>query len=208
MKYWKYLKYIVKHKYYVMIECFKMGIYWRGLTHDMSKFLPSEFFPYANYFYGNYPKLKEQVEYEFTVAWLKHQKRNPHHWQYWLLINDDSSNSYLMQQFDPTGSVFIWDTSKSKHIAEFLGGYEEQLKIQKEIDEKLNKFPVALKMPDEYTKEMLCDWIGAGKAINGFDDTFNWYRKNKRNMLLHPETRKWIEEMMGKRKINEATTGI
>jgi len=53
MKYLKYLKYILKHKWYVMIECFKNGLIWRGLMHDLSKFLPSEFIPYANFFYGN-----------------------------------------------------------------------------------------------------------------------------------------------------------
>jgi len=53
-KYILYLKYIIRHKWYVGIECFKMGVYWRGITHDLSKFLPSEFIPYAKYFYGDY----------------------------------------------------------------------------------------------------------------------------------------------------------
>ncbi len=103
MKYLKYLKYIARHKWYVMIECFKLGLIWRGLMHDMSKFLPSEFFAYANYFYGYYPeklnayektyhselKTKKDVEIEFNIAWNHHQKRNKHHWQYWLLKEDD-----------------------------------------------------------------------------------------------------------------------
>lgn len=52
MKHLKYLSYILRHKWYVFVECCKRGIYWRGFMHDMSKFLPSQWFPYVNYFYG------------------------------------------------------------------------------------------------------------------------------------------------------------
>lgn len=100
--YLKYLKYVLKHKWYVFVECCKLGIPIRGLLHDMSKFRPSEFIPYARYFYGDYPvqltayqktyyprmKNKAMIQADFDKAWLLHQKRNPHHWQYWLLQND------------------------------------------------------------------------------------------------------------------------
>jgi len=111
-KYQKYLEYVIKHKWYVMIECFKKGQYWRGIMHDMSKFLPSEFIPYARYFYGDYQSIqdyhgdirnrflssgcyKEKIEYDFNIAWLKHIHRNPHHWQYWLLQLDDGGLEIL-----------------------------------------------------------------------------------------------------------------
>lgn len=136
----KYLWYVIKHKWFVMIECFKVGIYWRGLTHDLSKLLPSEFFPYANYFYGNGKNDKE-----FNKAWLLHQKRNPHHWQYWLLYEDEGRLT-------------------------------------------------TLDIPIKYRKEMIADWIGAGRAITGKDNTKKWYELNKNNMLLNRETRNWIEE--------------
>ena len=80
MKYIKYLIYILKHKYYVGIECIKHGLFLQGITHDLSKFLPSEFFPYAEYFYG-----KGNNKNEFDLAWLLHQRRNKHHWEYWIL---------------------------------------------------------------------------------------------------------------------------
>ena len=90
MKYLRYLKYIIKHKWYVFVECCKLGIPWRGITHDLSKFLPSEFFPYTEYFYG------KGNQWGFDEAWLKHQHRNKHHWQYWVLINDDNEvNDHL-----------------------------------------------------------------------------------------------------------------
>ena len=74
--YYKYLQYVIKHKYYVMIECFKVGLYWRGLVHDMSKFRPSEFIPYARYFYGDYPDAKHALAMGniLTKLEVKHHK--------------------------------------------------------------------------------------------------------------------------------------
>jgi hypothetical protein len=40
----KYLNYLLRHKWYVGIECFKKGLIWRGLVHDLSKFLQANFF--------------------------------------------------------------------------------------------------------------------------------------------------------------------
>ena len=163
--YWKYLKYVIRHKWYVMVECFKVGLYWRGIVHDISKFLPSEFIPYARYFYGNYPKVsevqpvykyeytglyREDIERRFDQAWLKHIHRNPHHWQYWILHQDDGA-----------------------------------LKL--------------IAIPKKYLKEMIADWRGAGKAINGKDDTQGWYQKNKDKIMLRKVNRAWIEREIGLR---------
>lgn len=100
--YWKYFKYVIKHKWFVFIECVRLGQMWRGITHDLSKFLPDEFIPYARHFYGYWPTYKEVsqitrndnftkegIQRAFNLAWLKHIHRNPHHWQYWLLQEDD-----------------------------------------------------------------------------------------------------------------------
>lgn len=86
--YWNYLKYIIQHKWYVAIECFKMGLYLHAFTHDISKFKPSEFFPYAvKFFSGDYAFKYFSVEQRFDEAWNHHQKRNKHHWDYW--VNSD-----------------------------------------------------------------------------------------------------------------------
>ena len=71
-----------------------MGIVWQGLIHDLSKFLPSEFFPYAEFFFGRprgktgYYKPTNTGDANFDFAWLLHQKRNKHHWQWWILPED------------------------------------------------------------------------------------------------------------------------
>lgn len=106
MKHYKYLKYIIKHKYYVGRECFKHGLYWRGIIHDCSKFLPCEWFPYVEFFCGkltikdpiyNGPigfqeKIyKNRKDNNFNRAWLHHIHTNKHHWQYWVLKEDSGT---------------------------------------------------------------------------------------------------------------------
>lgn len=98
-KYLKNLSYILRHKWFVFLECYKEKIIWRGITHDLSKFLSSEFFAYAEFFYG---KHKHRVEFyqggediEFDKAWLKHIYKNPHHWQFWILREDEGRTKIL-----------------------------------------------------------------------------------------------------------------
>lgn len=61
-------------------------------AHDRSKYSDEEYEAYANYFYGT--KSKEHDE-AFDYAWLHHQKQNPHHWQYWILQNDEDGIKVL-----------------------------------------------------------------------------------------------------------------
>lgn len=83
--YWNYLKYVMQHKWYVAIECFKNGLYIHAFTHDLSKLRPSEFFPYAEKFFsGDYSYKYFWVEERFETAWFLHQRRNKHHWDYWV----------------------------------------------------------------------------------------------------------------------------
>lgn len=107
IKYIKYLNYVIRHKWFVFIECCNLGIPWRGIIHDMSKFRPSEFIPYARHFYGNerpeaerekiegYDKSKDRQDEAFNKAWLYHIHRNKHHWQYWLLAQDEDEDMVL-----------------------------------------------------------------------------------------------------------------
>lgn len=103
-KHWKYLGYVVRHKWFVFVACCRLGIPWQGLVHDLSKFLPSEWLPYANFFYGPKPSPRDSTGYykptdtgdkEFDFAWLLHQKRNRHHWQWWCLPEDDGGVKIL-----------------------------------------------------------------------------------------------------------------
>jgi len=90
LKYWRYFLYVLEHKKNVGIECLKMGMPIHAITHDLSKFLPSEFLPYARYFFDTnkakkYDKGTENNK-DFQLGWNHHQKRNKHHWNYWVSV--------------------------------------------------------------------------------------------------------------------------
>ena len=99
MKHFRYLWYVTRHRWFVMVECFRVGLYWRGLTHDLSKFSPSEWFAYADHFYGTrmgtqrdstgYYKPTDTGDLAFDLAWLHHANSNDHHWQWWCQPTDD-----------------------------------------------------------------------------------------------------------------------
>ncbi len=81
-KHFKYLKYVLKHKWHVFIKACDLGIPWRGIVHDLGKFRLSEWNPYVDYFYGEYlhpfraPFYKALRQHKFDEAWLHHQKNN------------------------------------------------------------------------------------------------------------------------------------
>ena len=88
-RHWSYLKYIVRHKWFVAIAAKECGCsLWCIIVHDASKFLPSEWFPYAYTFYDDDGDKRYEENGDFNTAWNHHQKRNRHHWQYWLLKMD------------------------------------------------------------------------------------------------------------------------
>ena len=64
-----------------------------------------------------------------------------------------------------------------------------------------------IEMPPKYLIEMLCDWVGAGKAYNKGKWTIDifkaWYQHDKSNMVLHTLTRSYIELLMGCVKTEE-----
>ena len=55
--------------------------------HDESKTSKEEYQAYDLYFYGD---RSYKVVQDFKYAWLHHIHSNPHHWQYWVLVNDDA----------------------------------------------------------------------------------------------------------------------
>lgn len=93
-----YLRYVLRHKWHVFVAGWHLSVpLWQLLIHDWTKFLPREWFPYVAYFYGRGGReahaksggmYRPGSDFAFDIAWNHHQKRNPHHWQYWLLTRD------------------------------------------------------------------------------------------------------------------------
>lgn len=125
--------------------------------HDQSKSEPDEYEAYDTYFYGN--NKSYAVVQAFRKAWLLHIHRNPHHWQHWVLINDDPEEGEIL-----------------------------------------------LEMPDNYILEMICDWWSFSWASGNLQEIFQWYDKHKEHMKLDKNTRKRVDDILGriKEKLEEA----
>ena len=84
MQAWKHFKTITHHKWLVLRGCFAVGLYWQGLTHDLSKYSPTEFWVGARYYQGTRsPNAAERDEKGYSEAWMHHKGRNRHHYEYW-----------------------------------------------------------------------------------------------------------------------------
>lgn len=82
-RYMRYLGVLLAHKWFVCLAGWKARVpLWRLVIHDWSKFLPSQFFPYADHFYGDLRGRTGVSPYDY--AWLRHVNANPHHWEYWV----------------------------------------------------------------------------------------------------------------------------
>ena len=81
---WNHFRTITRHRHLVIRRCWKAGIFWQGLRHDLSKYSPTEFLPGARYYQGNRsPNEKEREVLGYSVAWMHHKGRNKHHFEYW-----------------------------------------------------------------------------------------------------------------------------
>ncbi len=109
MKFFKHLMTVMKHKHLVMKGCFRVGLYRQGITHDMSKFTPTEFLVGCKYFQGTRsPNNAEREIKGYSGAWLHHKGRNKHHFEYWIdygtegekgLIGMRMPNRYVVEMF-------------------------------------------------------------------------------------------------------------
>lgn len=92
-----HFKTICKHKYWVFHYCRMVGIPWRGIVHDLSKFSPTEFCESVKYYTGTSSPIDEcKKDIGYSNAWLHHRGRNPHHYEYWTDNYDNGTISLDM----------------------------------------------------------------------------------------------------------------
>lgn len=114
------------------------GVEWQTeFAHDASKSNPDEYEAYDRYFYGGNRSYK--VVQDYNKAWLLHIHRNPHHWQYWVLINDDPKEgmivldmpyNYILEMICDWWA-FSW---QSKNLFEIFNWYDEHKDYMKLSD--------------------------------------------------------------------------
>lgn len=84
----RHLATVCRHRRAVRRIARRVGIPCRGLTHDLSKFSPTEFWAGARYWQGTRsPNEEEREELGYSLAWMHHKGRNRHHYEYWVDID-------------------------------------------------------------------------------------------------------------------------
>lgn len=79
-----HFKTVTRHRHEVIKNCFRAGIGFQGLFHDLSKYSPSEFIPGVKYYQGDRsPNEMERETIGYSTAWMHHKGRNKHHYEYW-----------------------------------------------------------------------------------------------------------------------------
>ncbi|MFR7893264.1 MAG: DUF5662 family protein [Dysosmobacter sp.] len=92
MDFWRHLKTVQCHRRLVRQHCFRLGLYWQGLTHDLSKFSPVEFWAGVKYFQGDCsPNDAQRRDKGYSASWMHHKGRNRHHFEYWTDYSMDGS---------------------------------------------------------------------------------------------------------------------
>jgi hypothetical protein len=154
---------ICTHKKWVAYYCFKFGIPFRGIFHDLSKFSPTEFIESVKYYTGYRSPIDLCKEKNgVSKAWLHHKGRNRHHYEYWqdnfdkggtplqMPRNDaiemladylGAARAYMGNEFSYADEYKWWKNKISKGIAmhpqtkKFI---DNALHLFKEIESKNN----------------------------------------------------------------------
>ena len=126
-------------------------------AHDQSKYDKEEYDAYDKYFYGN---RSYEVVQNFNYAWLQHIHKNPHHWQHWILINDDSylgivaleiPLNYIIEMICDWWS-FSWRSGNLYEIFDWYAKHRDGMQMndtsRKIVEDILNK--IRTKLDDIY----------------------------------------------------------
>lgn len=141
----------------LLVDGFDYG--WQiEFAHDKSKDEPDEYEAYDAYFYGG--NRSYAVMQNYQKAWLLHLHRNPHHWQYWILINDDPKEGEIVLEMPYNYIIemicdwwaFSWQKGKLGEIFDWYNEHCKYMKLhpktRKTIEDILAKMKIKL---DEIT---------------------------------------------------------
>lgn len=159
---YQYDQYLVRHRENVrkgfewirqnLPELLVAGAEWQAeFAHDASKNEPDEYEAYDRYFYGN--NKSYQVVEDYKRAWLLHIHRNPHHWQHWILINDDPEegevvlempDNYILEMICDWWA-FSWQKGNLSEIFEWYDTHKSYMKLHRNTRKKVESILEAIK---------------------------------------------------------------
>lgn len=152
----KHLKVILKHRHKVIIHCFKVGIGFQGLRHDLSKFSPEEFCAGVSFFQGTRsPNEAEREAYGYSKAWMHHKGRNKHHFEYWTDYNPITKTmdpvpmplKYIAEMFCDrvaASKVYMGDKYNDRSTLEYFEKGKPTRRIHPETSDTLERWLILL----------------------------------------------------------------
>ncbi len=83
-RFFGHIRTVLTHKKHVRYGCFRMGLYYQGIVHDLSKFSFTEFSRSVMFYSGKFsPNASDRVITGCSLSWMHHKGRNKHHYEYW-----------------------------------------------------------------------------------------------------------------------------
>ena len=172
INFFRHLHTVNKHRFCVFVHACKVGIFFKGLVHDLSKYSYTEFFNSAKYYTGyQSPTIKERNDKGYSDIWMHHKGRNKHHFEYWndLDMKDHMYKSVKM----PIKYVKEMFCDRIAACKIYLGkNYNDSSALNYFISKKAKD----LMYPD--TAILLEKWLRY-LSINGEKKTFKMIRKEK-----------------------------
>ena len=163
---------ITRHKYYVFKYCMKAGLIWQGITHDLSKYSPTEFWESVKHYDGTKSPIDVcKQKYGYSMAWFHHRGRNRHHYEYWQDNFDQGGNpvkmpfrfalemvcdylgagqAYSRKNFTYESEYAWWENKKAKPLAmhpDTKGFVDTMLKL-------LTEYPEDRILPKKYARRI------------------------------------------------------
>lgn len=198
----KYLSYVIRHKWFVLVAGLKTGApLWRLLIHDWSKFTPAEWSPYVLNFYTK-PRKGEVVSGVADNAPFRgvvldtRPAKNVRPGEVDCLI-DDGRKPWWAWNYE----VMHRETVQAAYDRAWLHHQHANPHHWQHWLLRMDDGPtVTLEMPVHFAREMVADWMGAGRAITGRWEVAEWYAKNRENIVIHDRTRVLVESLMPERE--------
>ena len=187
MKIWQHFKTITYHRLLVAQGCFRIGLYWQGLTHDLSKYSPVEFWNGARYYQGvRSPNAAEREDKGYSEAWMHHKGRNRHHYEYWTDMSKVTRNyeavqmprKYLAEMvMDRRAACMVYQGEKytSGSPLEYFLGSRERVLMHPETRRQLEYILIMLKeQGEEATFHYLRENVLKGKPFPWETEESQW----------------------------------
>ena len=161
---------VVTHRHMVLKHCIKAGIPVQGLTHDLSKFSPSEFIYGVKFYKGDKsPNEGEREDHGFSYAWMHHKGRNKHHFEYWNDYNIEANKAlpvkmplkYVIEMFCDrvaASKVYLKDKYTCKSPYEYFDKGRSRRTIHQETSDFLEKLLKMLAEKGESYTFMYIKW--------------------------------------------------